>query len=336
MRNQFGETSGPDFRDVVSNVGELARNVTGRFGRWLTLLLLLVLVGSGVYKVGPGEIGVVRTFGRESRKTAPGLRFHLPLVQRADVVNVESIRRIEVGFRDKQQVLDEAQMITGDANILEVQMIVQYRIFDPSKYLFRLRDPDETLRASAEVCLRGVVGRTKIDDVVTTGREKVQEETREWLQQLADSYESGIRVTEVKLQSVDVPEPVRDAFHEVVRAREEKEKLINQALGYANDVNLRTRGEVSKLLSEAEAYRAQRVNEATGDAKKFDLMYSEYKKAGRVTRKRLYLETMERILARTPHKVLVDERLSKSAVPILPLSTPFPPPAVPPAAGGKP
>ena len=235
MRSQFGEQPGPDIGDVVSRVGEMSRNVMGRFGSGLTLVVLLVLLGSGVYKVGPGEIGVVRTFGKETTKMGPGLRFRIPIVQRVDVVNVEQIRRTEVGFRDKQPNIDEAQMITGDANIVEVQMIVQYRVIDPTKYLFRLRDPDETLRASAEVALRGVVGRTNIDDVITTGREKVQDETREWLQQLVDSYESGIRVTEVKLQSIDAPDAVRDAFHEVVRAREEKEKLINQAMGYNAD-----------------------------------------------------------------------------------------------------
>jgi len=332
MRSQFGEQPGPDIGDVVSRISQMSRNVMGRFGSGLVLVLLLLVLGSGVYKVGPGEIGVVRTFGRESGKKGPGLRFRFPLVQRVDVVNVESIRRIEVGFRDKQPIVDEAQMITGDANILEVQMIVQYRVIDPSKYMFRLRDPDETLRASAEVSLRGVVGRTSIDDVITTGREKVQEETREWLQQLADSYESGIRVTEVKLQSVDAPDAVRDAFHEVVRAREEKEKLINQAMGYAADVIPRTRGEVSRVLREAEGYREQRVLEAKGDAEKFNATYLEYKKAERVTRQRVYLEVMERVLGRTPHKVLVDEKLSKTALPVLPLGVP----GAAPAAGGKP
>jgi len=335
MRSQFGEQPGPDIGDVVSRVGEMSRNVMGKFGSGLALVLLLVLLGSGVFKVGPGEIGVVRTFGRESGKMGPGLRFRIPLIQRVDVVNVESIRRIEVGFRDKQQILDEAQMITGDANILEVQMIVQYRIIDPTKYLFRLRDPDETLRASAEVALRGVVGRTGIDDVITTGREKVQDETRDWLQQLVDGYDSGIRVTEVKLQSVDAPDAVRDAFHEVVRAREEKEKLINQAMGYNADIIPRARGEVRKVVREAEAYREQRVLEAKGDSEKFNSQYAEYAKAERVTRQRLYLETMERVLGRTPHKVVVDDRLSKTALPILPLGMPATLPVAP-AAGGKP
>ena len=322
MRSQFGEQPGPDIGDVVARVSEMSRGVFGRFGSGLLLVLLIVLAVSGVYKVGPGEIGVVRTFGRETAKRGPGLRFRIPLVQKVDVVNVEQIRRIEVGFRDKEPHIDEAQMITGDANILEVQMIVQYRVIEPTRYLFRLRDPDETLRASAEVALRGVVGRTSIDDVITTGREKVQEETREWLQNLMDGYDSGIRVTEVKLQAVDAPDAVRDAFHEVVRAREEKEKLINQAMGYNADIIPRARGEVRKVVREAEGYREQRVLEAKGDSEKFDATFAEYKKAERVTRKRLYLESMERILAKTPHKVVIDERLSKTAMPILPFNMP--------------
>jgi len=333
MRSQFGEQPGPDIGDVVARVGEMSRHVFGRFGSGLVIVILVVLAISGVYKVGPGEIGVVRTFGRETGKRGPGLRFRIPFVQKVDVVNVEQIRRIEVGFRDKEPHIDEAQMITGDANILEVHMIVQYRVVDPTRYLFRLREPDETLRASAEVSLRGVVGRTKIDDVITTGRERVQEETREWLQRLIDDYDSGIRVTEVKLQVVDAPDAVRDAFHDVVRAREEKEKLINQALGYNADLIPRARGEVRKIVRDAEGYREQRVLEAKGDSEKFNATYAEYKKAERVTRKRMYLESMERVLAKTPQKVVVDERLSKSALPIFPLSTP----SVPvPSAGGKP
>lgn len=322
MRSQFGEQPSPDIGEVVARVGQMSRSMFGRFGSGLVIVLLLVFGIAGVYKVGPGEIGVVRTFGRETAKRGPGLRFRIPLVQKVDVVNVEQIRRLEVGFRDKEPHIDESQMITGDANIVEVHMIVQYRVVDPTRYLFRLRDPDETLRASAEVALRGIVGQTSIDDVITTGREKVQEEAREWTQHLVDDYDSGIRVTEVKLQAVDAPDAVRDAFHEVVRAREEKEKLINQAMGYNADIIPRARGEVRKVVREAEGYREQRVLEAKGDSEKFDAQYAEYKKAEKVTRKRLYLESMERILAKTPHKVVVDERLSKSAIPILPMSLP--------------
>jgi membrane protease subunit HflK len=211
-------------------------------------------------------------------------------------------------------------------------MIVQYRVSDTSKYLFRLKDPDETLRVTAEVALRSMVGQTKIDDLLTTGRESVQDQARAWLQKLMNDYQSGISVTELKLQTVDAPAQVREAFHDVVRAREEKEKLINEARGYQADVIPRAKGEAEKLLREAEAYREQRVLRASGDANRFDATLVEFQKAERVTRQRLWLEAVERVLGSIENKVIVDEGIGKSAVPILPLPVPG---AVAPV-GGKP
>jgi membrane protease subunit HflK len=188
-----------------------------------------------------------------------------------------------------------------------------------------LKDPDETLRATAEVALRAMVGRTKIDDLLTTGRERVQAEAREILQKLMSEYQSGITVTELKLLTVDAPDQVREAFHEVVRAREEKEKLINQARGYEADVIPRARGEAEKLLREAEAYREERTLRANGDANKFEATLVEYQKAPRVTRQRLWLETAEDVLGRIDNKVFVDEGVAKNAVPVLPLPMPAAP-----------
>lgn len=221
-------------------------------------------------------------------------------------------------------------MLTGDENIVEAQFIVQYRVTDPSKFLFRISDPEEALRATAEVALRSMVGRTTIDEVITVGREKVQSDTRTWLQQLMDSYESGLSITEVKLQAVDAPDEVKDAFHDVVRAREEKEKVINQARGYQADLIPRARGEARKMEREAEGYKEQRVLQAKGDAQRFDSVYAEYKKAERVTRERLYLETMERILSKIDKKTVVDRDLSRSALPLLQLG----PAGQGPAVGG--
>jgi membrane protease subunit HflK len=281
--------------------------------------------------------------GRESGKTGPGLHYRMPLVQRADVVNVEQIRRLEVGFRGDKREDHEALMITGDENIVEAQMIVQYRVADPSKYLFRLEDPESALRATAEVALRSMVGNTGIDEVITTGREKVQGDTHARLQKLMDDYDSGLSITEVKLQVVDAPDQVRDAFHDVVRAREEKEKLMNQARGYQADVIPRARGEARKLEREAEGYKEERVLRANGDGARFDAAFREYKKAERVTRARLHLEAIERVLLGMEKKVLVDARASHGVLPFLPLTgvaqpaTPQPPTpqAPPPAAGAK-
>jgi membrane protease subunit HflK len=319
MSNQFGGGRPPDIGEVMAQVSErMSRNLR-RLGPVVGMLLLLFLAATGFYQVEPGELGVVRTLGKETGRTDPGLHFRVPLVQRVDIVNVEEIRRIEVGFRGDQVKSNEAQMLTGDENIVEAQMIVQYRVADPSAYLFRLSQPEETLRATAEVVLRSVVGRMTIDDVITRGRGQVQSEALEQLQRLMNTYQSGLAITEVKLQSVDPPDPVKDAFHDVVRAREEKEKLINQARGYQEDVIPRARGEAEQMLRAAEAYKEQRVLEATGDAKRFDAVYQEYRKAERVTRRRLHLESMQRVLNKVDRKTVIERDLAGSTLPVLPL-----------------
>jgi membrane protease subunit HflK len=306
--------------------------IKARVGKLWVFVFVLLAAAAGsfaFYKVDAGEVAVVRTFGKETSKRGPGLHVRIPLVQQVDTVNVEKIRRLEVGFRAKQRIEDEARMLTGDENIVEAQMIVQYRVTDPSKFLFRLADPEGTLLATAEVALRSMAGKTKIDDVITTGRDQVQVETFAWLQKLMSDYQSGISITEVKLQSVDAPDQVKEAFHDVVRAREEKEKLINQAKGYQADLIPKARGEARTMERESEGYKEQRVLQAQGDAQKFESIRAEYTKARRVTRERLYLETMERVLGKVDRKVLVDGQLAKSAVPILPLA------GVLPGGGGK-
>lgn len=316
---QYNEPNqGPDVGDVMAEVSDVFRRNFKRFAP-LLLLLLVILVALGVYKVDPGAQGVVRRFGQEHRRTGPGLHYAVPIIEAYDVVNVEEVRRIEVGFRDDRMVLPEALMLTGDENIVEVRLIVQYRVSDPGKYLFRLAQPDETLHSAAEVAIRTVVGQSKIDDVLTTGRAQVQAAARIELQRLMDEYQSGIEVTEAKLDDVDAPDQVKDAFNAVTRAREDKEKLVNQARGYRADKVPRARGDARAIERDAEAYKEQRVLRARGDVDNFEAVFTEYQKAQDVTRKRLYLETMERILARVPHKVLVDESVAKGALPVIPL-----------------
>lgn len=322
MRNQFGKNGGPmrpDVNDVVGQVSDTLRRNLKKIGPIIIGILLVLLILSGVYSVNPGEQGIVRTFGKETGKSGPGLHFIVPLVQKVDVVNIQQIRRIEIGFRGKERVPSESLMVTGDENIVEAQVIVQYRIVDPTKYLFRLRDPEKTLHATAEVALRTVVGRTTIDQAMTVGREQVQEEARQILQTLMDAYESGLTITEMKLQAVDPPDQVREAFHDVVRAREEKEQKINKAKGYQEDLIPRARGEERQIVRAAEGYKEQRELRANGDVAKFLSVLTEYKKAERVTRDRLHLETMERVLRSVDKKVLVDGDVSKRALPVLPL-----------------
>ena len=281
------------------------------------VVLALIWLATGFYMVGPGEQGVIRQFGKEMASTGPGLHYHVPWpIQQADVVNLERIRRAEIGFRSgrrlneafTQRVSEEALMLTGDANIVEAQVIVQYRIKDAAKYLFRLRDPDENLRAVAEVALRSAVGNTTIDEVLTVGRARVQEETHTLLQQLLDDYQAGLQVTEVRLQVVDPPDQVKDAFHEVVRAREDLEKLINQARGYREDLLPKARGEGEKIRRAAEGYKEERVLKAQGETDRFLALLGEYQKAPQVTRDRLYLETMVRILPRVQKVVIADRQ----------------------------
>jgi membrane protease subunit HflK len=282
-------------------------------------LLLLLWLASGIYSVHPGHVAVVRTFGKETARTEPGLNYRFPRpFQQADVVSVEQIRRIEVGFRAGQRVQEEALMLTGDENIVEAQIVVQYRVADPSKFLFRLREPEVALGAATEVALRSTVGSMSIDQVMIEERARVQDDARVFIQRLMDVYESGLVITEVKLQAADPPDAVRDAFHDVVRAREDKEKVINQAKGYQADILPKARGEAQKILREAEGYKEKRVLLAQGEASRFLSVLAEYEKSREVTRDRLHLETMEKILPDTD-KVILDGDLSQRLLPLMPL-----------------
>ena len=280
---------------------------------------LALWLASGFYMVTSGHVGVVRTFGKETDRTQAGLHYRFPWpFQSVDVVNVEQIRRAQMGFREGQRAHEEALMLTGDENIVEAQMVVQYHISDPSKFLFRLQDPEGTLRAAIEVALRSTVGGMTIDEVMIENRAKVQEDTRTFVQRLMDDYQSGLTITEVKLQAADPPDAVKDAFHDVVRAREDRERLINLALGYQADVLPRARGSAQKILREAEAYKEQRVLIAQGEAARFLSVLAEYEKAKGVTRERLHLEAVERILSGVD-KIIVDGSIGQRLMPLLPL-----------------
>ena len=319
---------GSEWEELLSRLPKLPGFMKGAgLPGIIVTVVLIIWAGSGIYIVGPGEQGVVRQFGRVIQPpTTPGLNYHWPWpFQQVDVINVEQIRRLEVGFRSNPRrpslvrpVPAESQMLTGDENIVDAQLIVQYRIKDPDKFLFRLRDPVTTLRAAIEISLRSRVGNTTVDEVLTVGRAKVQDETRVFLQQLMDTYESGILVTAVKLQTVDAPEQVKDAFNEVVRAREDKEKLVRQAEGYREDLIPKARGEAQEIIRAAEAYKEERILRARGDAARFSSVLAEYKKAPGVTRERLHLETLERVLPEV-EKVILQSGGGGGVVPLLPL-----------------
>ncbi len=287
-------------------------------------VVLILWLASGIYQVAPGEEGVIRTFGRYTVTTGPGLHYHLPRpVQMVTIVDVESIRRAEIGFRTtaegtKRDMLDEALMLTKDENIVQVELLVQYRIGDSRDFVFNVQNAERVLLTTAEVALRSTVGNMTIDAVITEERARVQDETREFLKRLLEEYGSGILVTDVRLQVADPPSEVRDAFQEVVRARADKERLINEAQAYANDVVPRARGEKQKQIEDATAFKDQQVLLATGDAERFLAVLREYRLAPGVTRERMHIEALEAILAQV-ELILLDIGAGNQILPFLPL-----------------
>lgn len=301
----------------------LDRFLKGR-GTWLIILILIVLyLLSGVYIVGPGEKGVVLLFGKFQSLTDPGLRYRLPKPFMTHItVDIASVRRAEIGFRSdrasrSRPVPAESLMLTGDENMVDVQLFVQYMVQDPVKFLFGAKDPENALRASAEVALRGVVGEKDIDATMTEGRGEVQDKVKANLQKLLNTYNTGLVVTQVGLQEVDAPTQVREAFHDVVRAWEDRDRLIQEAQGVRADVIPKARGQAQQEILEAEAFKAQRVIRARGDAQRFNNIFAEYAKSPKVTRERLYLESVEQFLPAT--KKFIMEGGSSSLLPLLPL-----------------
>jgi membrane protease subunit HflK len=320
----------PDLQQALAEL----RRIVEQWGRRRFVLILaagaaLLWLASGFYIVGPGERGVVLFFGRVVGQTESGLRYRLPSpFQSHQVVDVATVRRAEIGFRSERggnsATPGESLMLTGDENIVDVQLFVQYLVQDPQKFLFRARSPELALRSSAEVALRAAVGQNAIDYTMTEGRVEVQDRVKKQLQELLDLYGTGLLATEARLLVVDPPKEVKEAFHDVVRAWEDRERLIKEAEGYAEGVVPKARGEAVQMLRVAEAYREQRLIRARGDADRFVRLHAEYQKAEAVTRDRLFLEMVDRVLPRT-RTVVVDSRGDRGGVvPLLPLGTFFP------------
>jgi membrane protease subunit HflK len=293
-------------------------------GTWIIILIIIALyLLSGFYIVGPGQKGVVLLFGKLYSLTDPGLRYRLPKpFMSHTTVDIASVQSAEIGFRSDRSrsatrsVPAESLMLTGDENIVDVHLFVQYMVRDPYKFLYGAQDPVSTLKASAEVALRGVVGEKDIDFTMTDGRSEVQDKVKVNLQKLLNNYDTGLVVTQVGLQAVDAPIQVREAFHDVVRAGEDRERLIQEAEGVRADVIPKARGEAQQQILEAEAYKAQRVIRAKGDAQGFSNILAEYAKSPKVTRVRLYLESVEQFLPATKKFIMEG---GNSALPLLPL-----------------
>ncbi|MEA1675657.1 FtsH protease activity modulator HflK [Nitrospirillum sp. BR 11163] len=295
-------------------------------------------LATGVYRVAADEQGVVLRFGKPVRVEQPGLRYHLPApIEQVLLPQVTRVNRIEIGYRSQgdgrrsvsdRDVADESTMLTGDENIVDIDFAVFWVIKDPAKFLFNIREPEETVKKVAESAMREIIGRTEIQPALTDARQRIENDSRQLLQTILDQYQAGIEITQVQLQRVEPPPAVVEAFNDVQRARQDRERLRNEAETYRNDIIPRARGEAERLNQEAQAYRDQVVDLAQGDAKRFQQVLEAYAQAPDAASRRLYIETMEQILKGT-HKILLDDKAGGGAVPYLPLNDMLKTPAHP-------
>jgi modulator of FtsH protease HflK len=301
-------------------------------GRWVFVgvaVLILVWLASGFYRVEPDEQGVVLRFGALNRITEPGLNYHLPApIESVLLPKVTRVNPIEIGFRLNNpsefgentggEVPEESLMLTGDENIVDINFTVFWVIKDATKYLFNIRNPPLVVKAAAESAMREVIGHTDIARAFAEARGQIKLDTEKLTQQILDSYDAGIAITDLQLQKVDPPGQVIDAFRDVQSAKIDLNTLVNQAQAYRNDVVPRARGDAARIVQEAEAYRRQVVLQAEGEASRFNSVYKAYQAAKDVTTTRLYLETLEKVLKGT-NKVILDKGATNGVLPYLPL-----------------
>ncbi|MFZ0503485.1 MAG: FtsH protease activity modulator HflK [Chthoniobacterales bacterium] len=320
----------PDYRP-----GEFNVNINVRSAMWIVLSLIIVFVVAvlaltSYYTVAADSEGVVLRFGKYMKTVQPGLHFKLPFgIDTVAVIPTRRQLKLEFGFttpgylsnpiQASEDPNEEKSMVTGDLNAVLVEWVVQYRIEDPSQYLFDVRNPGETLRDVSEAAMREVVGDRTVDEVITIGRQDIETEALTRMQELSKRYHLGIRVDQVQLKNVNPPAQVQASFNEVNKAQQDKQNAINIANGEYNKVIPRAKGQADETIRGAEGYRFKRVNEAEGDVAAFSAVLQQYIKAPDITRTRLYLETMEDVLPQTGPKIIVDESL-RQLLPILPLS----------------
>ena len=325
----------PDIEEIIKNLQDKINRFfpggSSKGGKPIIfglIILLIVWALSGLYRVLPDEQGVVLRFGKFVSTTQPGLNYHIPFpVESVLTPKVTKVNRIDIGFRSERDsgftstavadVPEESLMLTGDENIVNIDFSVFWVIKDAGNFLFKIQDPQGTVKAAAETAMREVIARSNIQPILTEGRSKIEIDTRDIIQEILDEYNSGIEITQVQTQKADPPDQVIDAFRDVQAARADMERSKNEAEAYANDVIPRARGEAEKILQAAEAYKKEVVAKAEGEASRFLSIFNEYKKAKEVTQERMYLETMEKVLADID-KVIID-RKAGGVVPYLPL-----------------
>lgn len=320
----------PSFQDLIDRLWPGRGGGAGR-ALLLPLLGILVVVGAftSYYQVEPDEVGVIRRMGRFIGTSEPGPHFRIPFgIDRVTKVPVQRQLKMEFGFRTERagaqttyrqpsaELNRESLMLTGDLNVAVVEWIVQFKVKDPFAFLFRVRNVDETLRSLSEAAMRSVVGNHSVNEVLTTGRQKVASDAKEVLQQLADRYNTGVDIQQVVLQDVNPPDPVKPSFNEVNQAIQEKERAINEAQADLNKAIPRARGEAEQMIRAAEGYAIERVNRARGQTQRFLSILDEYRKNPDVTRRRLHLEMVAEVLPRAGQKVVLDDS-AKGMTPIL-------------------
>ena len=313
LKNMFGGSSKtPDAKKPISLF------IIGAIAVWAL---------SGFYRVDADEQGVVLRFGKYTNMTQPGLNYHLPFpIESVVTPKVSRVNRIDVGFRSSGEgsraaiadIKEESAMLTGDENIVDINYSVFWVIKDASKYLFNVQDPIGTIKVVAETAMREVIARKKIQVILTQGRAEIENEVQKIMQQILDSYGSGVDITQVQAQKSDPPTQVIDSFRDVQAAKADKERAQNEAEAYANDVIPRARGEAAKITQEAEGYKREAVAQAEGEASRFIAIYNEFAKAKTVTQERMYLETMEKVLSGV-NKIIIDKQSGSGVVPYLPL-----------------
>lgn len=312
FKNKFGNIfSGPSSGPILPK--------TGGF-KYLFILILLIWLLSGIYIIDPAEKGVVLRFGAFQKETAQGPHWHIPYpIESLNRINVEQIRTAQIGYRDAARnrrggnVSSESLMLTKDENMIDAKFAVQYKISDVQAYLFNVANPDITLRHAVESAIRQVVGKNSMDYVLTDGRAAIANSIKEKSQELLNLYKVGLLITTVNMQDAQPPEPVQAAFSDAVKAREDKQRLINEAQTYANDILPKSRGKAARMLEEARAYKSEIVSKSEGETARFQEILAEYQKAPEVTKERLYRETMEGVLANTS-KVVVDSKSNNMMV----------------------
>ena len=298
-----------------TNAPDLEQYVKKHYKSILLILAIVILGASSFFQIGAEEVGVITRFGKHQRTVNSGLKAKIPFLEKVYKVPVERQKKQEFGFRTREANVrtdyvhssatkDEALMLTGDLNLANVQWVVQYRVDRPYNYLFKVRNADQTLRDISEAVTRQVVGDRTVNEVLTVGRAEIASKVKKMVQEVSREYSLGIIIAQVVLQDVNPPDPVKDAFNAVNRAQQKKETLINQAKSEYNKVIPKARGQAEQTIEKAKGYATRRINNAQGEAARFNALYSEYVKAPEVTKKRLYLETMQEVIPKLGDKII--------------------------------